>query len=428
MRDTTDLLTICLVSRGRDDYLRECLESLEQFSNDPQVYFLIIDNGAGPFSSNLLKEFVNRDTMKRELIQKTINDPRPSAFWLELQKRKIGWALFPSDDDILLPNAVELWKSTLSSSTELVAIGASAMVIDSSSKSSGVRIEPTIADEDDPVLCLANCFYEPPFVWPALFIYVPALPDELCHSRYAFDWWISLNLLASERVQISKSIILKYRVHNEQESSLAPKRRKYFEATLWISRFASSETFKDWVENLTDSEILKFWKALTEKSPIYGFEEFGKVILFNIAEILLKHTQDREIASLILSDLTQRFSIFLKIDEAWHMSDRLESMSWESNVNLVPQDDVCPKLLEASLQFSSSLNMLRITVGCLHSTKNASTTILNCDLLRHNNPKLNADQLISQVTEMHEKYYRIMPSFILKMAKRSKGKKLNRSN
>ena len=443
MMQDSPILTICLVSRGRDKYLGECLASLEQFSDDPDVRFLIINNGAGLYSSNLLKAFVSRDLTKRELIVKIANDPRPSAYWVELQRRNIEWALFPSDDDILLPSAVETWRMVLKSDPSTLALGASVNVIDANSNVSGVKLEPTIKDSTDLVQNFAYCFHQPPFIWPALFIYVPAVPDELCHSRYAFDWWISLNILATEHVNISKEIILKYRIHKEQESSVAPRRRKYFEASLWLTRFVSSEVFDNWIRNRSDLEILEFWQSLTSYPPVYGFEEFGKIVLFNIAERLIGVTNDREIAGIILLDLSKQFSIFLKNNEGWHISNAVEEMTWKSNIKLKVQNDVCREVFAASLEFTSNSEESNFLIGCLHSSTQKSNATISCDSFFQSDPKLNADLIIMQLTEFYEqsgkmdfalspgeklmiasyrKYYSKIPNLIINFAKRSKMK------
>jgi 2-hydroxy-3-keto-5-methylthiopentenyl-1-phosphate phosphatase len=68
MEIANGVLTICLLTRGRDAFLPECLASLEQFAKDPDVKFLVINNGAGEYSSKLLFEFVQRDVVNRNLI------------------------------------------------------------------------------------------------------------------------------------------------------------------------------------------------------------------------------------------------------------------------------------------------------------------------------------------------------------------------
>ena len=48
------ILTICLVTKGRKEYLDEALSSYEKFLNTGEVNVIIIDNGSDSLSKEIL--------------------------------------------------------------------------------------------------------------------------------------------------------------------------------------------------------------------------------------------------------------------------------------------------------------------------------------------------------------------------------------
>ena len=396
------VLTIVLVSKGRDDYLKECLNSFDQFKNESDVRFVIINNGAGEYSSNLMQKFVENDSLKRTLIVKPTNDPRPSAFWTDLNMFDTDWVIFPSDDDILLPNAITVWRNELEKNANLVAIGASAKVINANSRETGVRLSPAILNNIDPATRLASCFYEPSFVWPTLYINMKAFHPSLCNSRYAFDWWIGLNLLTNDNVRVLDVPILMYRTHELQESNVSNLRRKYFEATIWQLHFLSEEVFLNWIKTSSPEKLLVFWAEVVRMTPIYGDLEFGAIVLFSLANSLSSNCLDRQISAIISADIARVFGIVLKLNEGWHISREFENSDWAGNQSVILDNNVCTEFQEACKNFPPGPISRSLSLGCAHSKSHKSSIKIDCNNFSGNNSILNADLIAMAIMNSQE--------------------------
>ncbi len=396
------VLTIVLVSKGRDDYLKECLSSFEQFKNDPDVRFVIVNNGAAEYSSYLMRGFVENDPSKRTLIVKPVNDPRPSAFWAEIEMLDMDWVVFPSDDDILLPNAVTVWRNELGKNKSLIAIGASANVINAKSSETGVRLSPAILNNDDPVTRLANCFYQPSFVWPTLYINMKSFNPGLCNSRYAFDWWVGLNLLTNDNIVVLDIPVLKYRTHDFQESNVSSLRRKYFEATIWQLQFISEEAFLNWIKATSPEDLLRFWSEVIRIVPIYGDYEFGSIVLLSLANSLLSNSLDRQICGTISSDIARVFGVVLKLNEGWHISKRFEKLDWNGNQSVILDKNVCTEVHAASMNFLAGPHSASIRLGCSHSISPSTSIKIDCTSFSKNGSILNADLISMAIMNSYE--------------------------
>jgi len=435
------VLTIVLVSKGRDDYLKECLSSFEQFKNEPDVNFILINNGAGEYSSNLMRGFVQNDSSKRTLIFKPVNDPRPSAFWADLQMLDTGWVIFPSDDDILLPNAIKVWRNELEKSANLIAIGASANVINANSRETGVCLSPAILNKVDSATRLANCFYQPSFVWPALYINMKAFHPSLCNSRYAFDWWVGLNLLTNDNIVVLDVPVLRYRTHDLQESNVSSLRRKYFEATIWQLHFLSDEAFLNWVKTNSPENLLKFWSEVVKMTPIYGDFEFGAIVLLSLANSLSSNSLDRQVSGTISADIARVFGIVLKLNEGWHISREFEKLDWSGNQSVILDKNVCTEVQEACKNFPPGPVSESLNLGCAHSNSHNSSIKIDCTNFSSSNSILNADLISMAIMNSYEfsgkfkfslspgevflvknyrQLYRFLPASLIMIAKRWK--------
>jgi glycosyltransferase involved in cell wall biosynthesis len=230
-------LTICLVTKGREQYLDQILSSFEPLLNDDAIEFLIIDNGTPVGIRERLNHwgYLNPNCVK--IIRLETNDSRPSTFWNKVVEEGADWTVFPSDDDEFRPEIIAAWRSAIHRNSELVGFAASAEVMNANGSLTGEKLEPSARRFQSTLDQLASALHEPPFLWPSLFIRVSKLPIVVPNSRYAFDWWIGINLLIAGEVETTDMVGINYRVHVEQESFLAPLRRKYFEAEFWVDDF-----------------------------------------------------------------------------------------------------------------------------------------------------------------------------------------------
>jgi hypothetical protein len=248
----------------------------------------------------------------------------------------------------------------------------------------------------------ANAFFQPPFIWPALFFKKDALPLEFSQSRYAFDWWVGLNLLSQGDVATTTEEILMYRNHDHQESNLATKSRKYYEAMIWLSRFCHSEAFRTWITSQSADGLILFWLHAKEFSPIYGDMRFGALVLHQIGEELISLSNSRLVAARVAADLAFLNGIFFKPNEAWHVSTQKEPKPWFGNFKLRSETKLCPKMIEIIQCLDGSPTENFILIRCLHSDNNSRGTYVDCRTLDSDIPQINVDKVINAISNFFD--------------------------
>jgi hypothetical protein len=251
---------------------------------------------------------------------------------------------------------------------------------------------------------VAAGFYEPPFHWPCLFIRASCLPAVTPPSRFAFDWWIGLQLLTTGIVVTSKSVGVSYRVHPQQESFLAPLRRKYFEAHIWINDLANSESFFRWVQSLSDLDKVRFWDLVLKSLPIYGDSEFSRPILNSIYMNLIKTSDNAQTAIMIANRYAFSAGVLLKNGEVKNLISQIPPLAnrMEGNINVLPVPNVCDKLKSACEEITSESGMYHYVVSCIHSKKPAGAITIDCHSLHEDLNEINADLIAGQITEYLE--------------------------
>jgi hypothetical protein len=391
-------LTICMVTRGRREHLQEALQGLSSLKLTPNDRILVINNGADEFSTKILNDFVNEKPLERRQVRIEVNDARPSVFWDFVAECKSDWVVFPSDDDIMLSNAIDTWRRCLSRKPDALAFCGSAAVIDVKSKRTGITLKPEIHNFPEESRSLANAFFQPPFIWPALFFKKEFIDLNSCQSRYAFDWWIGISLIAQGKILTTSEEILLYRNHDQQESNLATSSRKYFEAMVWLGRFCRSELFKKWVADQDEDSLLEFWAHIKKYGPVYGDERFGSFVLYQIAEELIAHSSSRIFAASVASDIAFLNHVYFKPNESWHISTKREQVSWPGNVGLVSGTNLCRKILEIAEVINSSNSANLISICCMHSKSKFEGILVNCELLTSEKLEIKVDMLLSHIS------------------------------
>jgi glycosyltransferase involved in cell wall biosynthesis len=394
------MFTFCLVTKGRRDYLGETLDSLKAALGESDVNIIIIDNGCSPDISDSLKQWCAQFDDRAKYIRFEINETAWGArVWDTLQNMNVDWISFPGDDDVVRPEFIGSLRLEIEKNPNLVAAAASMRVIDSKGRKSGEIRHPAQFDGGIPNY-LAGALSEPPFLFPSLFFKFSVVKGGIPGSRYVFDWWLSLNLIISGVVMTTREIAIDYRVHESQESALAPKRRKYFEAQLVFSRFISSPTFDGFISGLTSKEIALFWLGLVRSKPIYQDQEFGNYLLVQLGGKLAESVSDNEIADQILGELAGMNGVLLRTGEIRGFTRRTSDSSSHSSQNfeLIPSDSACPSL--TSLIMESSQNSKVETsffVGCEHS-KNRYDFLIDCKVTTEERANW-LDKFIVQITE-----------------------------
>ena len=95
-------LTICLITKGREQYLHSILVSLEEALQYEDVSVFIVNNGADSFVTELLEKW-SSERNNVGYTRLANNDSRPSTYWKVVRESVIGWVTLPSDDDIFVP-------------------------------------------------------------------------------------------------------------------------------------------------------------------------------------------------------------------------------------------------------------------------------------------------------------------------------------
>ena len=361
------LLTICLVTRGRKDFLKESLQSLQIISENKLVRILIIDNGSDLLISNQLKDWSKFNDAS--FIRFSDNDSRPNRVWKILREMDSQWVLFPGDDDVVLPTAISRFLKIISESPNLNAVCFNMQDLDVSGKLTSTIRQPAFEPDKNQDFQLASAFHEPAFLWPSLFINIKAIPAILPTSRYVFDWWIGIQLIIKGSIRLVNEVAVNYRVHPQQESNLATLRRKSFEASFWLIELIESDIFAFWLRSQSEKNLRDFWNQLSSQTPIYGNDQFGFVLQLSIAKKILRIKQPFSFAENIVSDLSAGNGIFLKKGDARNLlPDSFElSPNIKSNISVTIVEGSCQVVQDAAKYLSSGVDGQSLVVACRHS-------------------------------------------------------------
>jgi glycosyltransferase involved in cell wall biosynthesis len=397
------MFTYCLVTKGRREYLPYTLASLAEALQSPDVQVIVIDNGCTDDVTNLLAKWCQENGERAHFERFDINDTAPSRVWNLLRKFDVEWLVFPGDDDVVEPKFLHVARAQIAKQPDLRAIASGMRIIDSSGKPSG-NIRTPREFTGSQIEYLASSLYEPPFLFPGLFINFKKFNVALPHSRYIFDWWLSLNLISLGPIFTTPEVSIDYRVHPDQESSLAPNRRKFFEAQVVLSRFMSDDVFTSLVNTLSDTERMKLWELISAKGPIYGDLEFGKSLSLKIAILIADSMNDPAGSAQILGDLAAMNEAYLRCGETnTLLSSKYSSLDhYSGNFRLKVSEGTCMEIMDYANSLPINNNMsFTFQVGCEHSISSASY-IIDCDLFRISSQAA-LDILVLQITEFREK-------------------------
>ena len=395
-------LTICLITKGRIEYLEALLASLEGVIQYDWVKILIILNGADQTVSGRISEW--GETSENVIIEfKEENDVRPSVLWPLVRKHTNGWCIFISDDDLFNSEVLPIWQETVSADSSLVAISTLAKVIDSKGSETGEIRESTLSGGLSHVESTALSLHQPPFSWPTLFFDVANLPDEIPNSRYAFDWWVGIHLVMKGRLTHLPEYSIYYRSHSLQESALATHKRKNFDTFICFESIIDSKIFKEWLTSLSEQDIEVFWRRCLAKPPIYGDPIYSALILNKLRLLIGKLGSPATVARL-LGDFALTNGVMLKDQEIRTLLPKsFNSFATESNIRVEIVGGSCGANSEIERLFSS-LNSKVYFIGCNHSRISKSDTIIvDCEILLNKSAETVADLILISITDRLEK-------------------------
>jgi len=373
-------LTICLITRGRQEYLSEALESYEKFIDTGNVSVILIDNGSDYLSQKILLDWKSKYSREVFYIRSDINQPVVFPFfWEKIKSLSAEWILFPGDDDILVFEIYEEWIKELKNNVDLNAFAPSAQIIDDSGKRTGEVRYPAIHMINCQIELLARSLHEPPFVFPCLFVRIDAIPHTVIYSKFVFDWWLGLQLVIKGNVKSTKSIGINYRVHEKQMSFEASSRRKSFEGYNMLITVISSVEFAQLLEISPILEIEKLLSICIETRPLYAQQDYYISIIRELSFSIAKVSKYNYFRNNISEAYVLSSGIYTKKGDLENLYTGLNLDAKESNGNLALffSENVCENLHNVGKFFSETAET-KVILSCKHSQASKGSILINC--------------------------------------------------
>jgi len=396
-------VTICLVTRGRSQFIQECLVSLQGCLQSGLADVLLFDNGSPYETSKKLHTWSQQNSV--DYIRYEENDSRPSRWWEEVCKRGLEWVVFPGDDDIFIPDSLAIFYDVMTKNSSLSAISFNMNTIDITGRNLQQVRKPAYKQSVSPHIAVARSFHEPQFLWPSLFFRADLIGTSVPTSRFYFDWWVGQNLIIHGNIAVVNSSSIEYRIHPLQESSLANNRRKYFEATHWTISLIESKIFSQWIMSLSKDELLEFWGSALLHKPIYSSEYYAGVILERLSQVLLNTRPEFNLFAEVLGTLASSKGVWLRSGELSNFisNGSLSKESYPPNISINTVPGSCSILTTATNEFAMSLNLSEnYVVSCTHSPSIESDFQFDCEQFQNLENDQVADQIIFQLNERAE--------------------------
>lgn len=373
-------LTICLITRGRQEYLSQALESYEKFIDTGNVSVILVDNGSDYLSQQILLDWKSKYSREVFYIRSDINQPVVFPFfWEKIKSLSAEWILFPGDDDILVFEIYEEWIKELKNNVDLNAFAPSAQIIDGNGKRTGEVRYPAIHMINSQIELLARSLHEPPFVFPCLFVRIDAIPHTVIYSKFVFDWWLGLQLVIKGNVKSTKSIGINYRVHEKQMSFEASSRRKSFEGYNMLITVISSVEFAQLLEISPILEIEKLLSICIETRPLYAQQDYYISIIRELSFSIAKVSKYNYFRNNISEAYVLSSGIYTKKGDLENLYTGLNLDAKESNGNLALffSENVCENLHDIGKFFSETAET-KVILSCKHSQASKGSILINC--------------------------------------------------
>lgn len=374
--------TICLVTRGRSEFLDDCLNGLERCLQTGLAEVLIFDNGSPAEISIKLALWCEKNDV--ECIHYQENDSRATRVLKEIRNRKLSWVVFPGDDDIFIPDSLAKFHEVIRGRSELSAVAFGMHTIDFSGKNRHFRLKPEYSPFLPKHIALAKSFHEPQFLWPALFFRADLIEFPIPNSRFYFDWWAGQQMILAGKIEVVNEVSVFYRVHSLQESNLADSRRKYFESAYWTLFFIDSTVFSEWLNGLSNLQIIEFWDQLIHLKPIYSDDSFGRQVLIKIAQKIVSLNRGMETLECVIGKLALLSGVYLKDGEVSNLvlvNNQNKDFS-KSNISFLTAEGTCQSILRGVSFFTNKSDGLRrFVVSCKHSNSGQVDIEYDCSEL-----------------------------------------------
>ena len=396
-------LTICLVTKGRENYLTSVLASFEKFLSTSEVEVLLIDNGCDITSKRILDEWRFKFPSQVFYSRLEVNSSAPIHFWEILKEFAPDWVLLPGDDDKLVFEIYDEWRKELEFNPELNAFASSAQIIDSSGKLLKQIRKPPLIGLFEGIESLAHSLHEAPFFWPGLFFKFGQIPEKIVNSRYVFDWWVSLHLVLSGNFKVTESIGVQYRVHSNQESFQSSNRRKFFEGFNMLTSFIKSNEFECWIRKLSDSDKIKLISSIEKIRPIYSQEYFYLPIVKEISNVIIKNSSSEFLRLEIAEKYLLSGGVFTKRNDLSNLFNGLldSPQSSPGNFALACIPGTCEKLMQTEIVFNKVSDAI-IEIYCRHSKPAKGAIFVDCKKINELSNVEISDKIILLINQEYE--------------------------
>lgn len=396
--------TICLVTRGRSDYIHQCLDSLTKCLSEGFADVLVFDNGSTKKSAQIIFDWCAENNV--ELVRFEQNESSLRRVWQVITDKKLKWVVFPGDDDIFIPESLICFNEIVAKNSHLSCVAFNMTLIENTGKALNLVRKPPFASNVDYHEAAAKSFHEPQFLWPSLFFRADHLPSSVPSSRFYLDWWVGQQLILTGKVQHEDIASIKYRVHELQESSLGNSRRKFFEASFWMLNFIESQSFRIWLQSLGEEKLMDFWRFVVEQKPIYSSEKFGHQVLLSLGKEVLKCDLSLMSKNRVVGDLALEHGVYIKRGELnnFIFENRDSKSNSASNISCIPSPGSCVPFL-AGLEFFSQKDARNSTfyVSCSHCQLDDSTIRFDCSQFLNLQGDQIADIIVFHLTQIAEK-------------------------
>jgi len=391
-----EMLTICLVTQGREQ-VQDFIKSAGPFADLSFVNFLIIDNGAPSHISEILEAWSSGQP-RTTYVRRDENTTDFNEMWELIGEHSSEWINFPGDDDRLVLKGYTEFYNLVAHGERVDAIAMSANIINSQGESTGEIISPNFDMNTLKSNQVGLALNSPPFFWPALFFNKNLLRPPFPKSRFVLDWWISLQLVVYGNVIVSGESSLEYRRHSSQESAQVTLNRKFFEAAYYFDELLRDERFDFWLNSLELEERLSLWESATKNLPIYGDREFGILILFRLAKVLINSSPSNVLSSKVLSDMSQFFGVLYhdgSLSEILFRAEHSEKLS--GNVKLTNKRLDCPHLEFVLHSFVGNQNAMAVEISCEHMNGGPESIRLHCNHYEFLTYSQKTDRLVVEI-------------------------------
>jgi hypothetical protein len=315
----------------------------------------------------------------------------------------LEWILMPGDDDVLMREGILSFLNIAKTRENVNVVGGGSHIIDQLGVSNGKSITPVTSNYRSHIENFVSNLHGPGFIWPATFFRPEIVGANVPSSRFAFDWYLDCIFILNKSYLILEDKVLKYRIHESQETNLASLRRKYFEGFLWLSKLINSESFMTWLSSLDDSEVAEFWSLLMISRPVYGDEEFGKQLTFHVAEKIANLDIPPELLATVFLDVATLNNVFLGKGEIKHFLnvavDQAQVAQF-ANIQFIPAPSSCLNSEYFEIETEPVVNIVKSVEVCCGHTPNISNFEIDCNKYK-NVAEINVQEMLLLDYEFH---------------------------